>query len=200
MSFRLVPLAESDLSRCAELEARLFRGDDPWRESAFRAELAAGHLYLAARRGAEEDEVSGPASLIGYAGLAVVGRAPDFEAEVHTIAVDPDYQGGGVGTALLGALLRRADEVGATTFLEVRTDNSRAITLYERHGFEVVGLRKRYYQPSGADAYTMRRAARPTAEGAAAGTGPGTATGTIGAAGPDAEAGPGAGRDEEITR
>ncbi|APU17590.1 MULTISPECIES: ribosomal protein S18-alanine N-acetyltransferase [Actinoalloteichus] len=170
MTFRLVPLTESDLSRCAELEARLFRGDDPWRESAFRAELAAGHLYLAARRGAEQDEVPGPAGLIGYAGLAVVGRAPDFEAEVHTIAVDPDYQGGGVGTALLRALLRRADEVSATTFLEVRTDNRQAITLYERHGFEVVGLRKRYYQPSGADAYTMRRPAQPPQRNAAAGS------------------------------
>ena len=49
------------------------------------------------------------------------------------------------------------DELGATVFLEVRTDNEAAQALYEAEGFTVVGLRKRYYRPSGADAYTMRR-------------------------------------------
>jgi [ribosomal protein S18]-alanine N-acetyltransferase len=53
-----------------------------------------------------------------------------------------------------------ADELGATVFLEVRTDNEPARALYEAEGFAVVGLRKRYYAPSGADAYTMRREPR----------------------------------------
>ena len=93
--------------------------------------------------------------LIGYAGLALTGRPP--EAEVHTIGVDPDHQRRGVGRALLLRLLSRADEQRATTFLEVRTDNEPAIEMYRAHGFEIVGLRRRYYQPSGADAHTMRR-------------------------------------------
>ncbi|EUA92009.1 putative ribosomal-protein-alanine acetyltransferase, RimI [Mycobacterium ulcerans str. Harvey] len=42
-------------------------------------------------------------------------------------------------------------------FLEVRTDNEPAIALYRSVGFEQVGLRRRYYRVSGADAYTMRR-------------------------------------------
>jgi ribosomal-protein-alanine N-acetyltransferase len=42
-------------------------------------------------------------------------------------------------------------------YLEVRTDNEQAIGLYEAHGFRRIGLRRRYYQPSGADAYTMER-------------------------------------------
>ena len=63
----------------------------------------------------------------------------------------------GVGTALLRTVLERADELAAPVFLEVRTVNERAIGLDERHGFERIGLRKRYYQPSGADAYTMKR-------------------------------------------
>jgi ribosomal-protein-alanine N-acetyltransferase len=42
-------------------------------------------------------------------------------------------------------------------FLEVRTDNEPAITLYRGLGFVTVGVRKRYYRASGADAYTMRR-------------------------------------------
>jgi ribosomal-protein-alanine N-acetyltransferase len=95
----------------------------------------------------------------------VAGRPPHVEAEVHTIGVDPEHQGRGVGGALLRALLARADELRATTFLEVRTDNETAIALYRKHGFEIIGLRKRYYQPSGADAHTMRRPAVGTETG-----------------------------------
>ena len=42
-------------------------------------------------------------------------------------------------------------------FLEVRTDNAPAIGLYESFGFVNVGLRRRYYRASGADAFTMKR-------------------------------------------
>ena len=45
----------------------------------------------------------------------------------------------------------------ARVYLEVRTDNAPAIALYRSAGFVEVGLRKRYYRVSGADAYTMRR-------------------------------------------
>ncbi|OLR91141.1 ribosomal protein S18-alanine N-acetyltransferase [Actinokineospora bangkokensis] len=151
---RLEPLRRADLRRCAELERELFAGDDPWTEAAFAAELDWGHHYLAARDGDE---------LVGYAGLALLGRPGDREAEVHTIAVAPGHQRRGVGRDLLRALLERADAEGADVFLEVRTDNAAAIALYEAHGFTTTGLRKRYYQPSGADAYSMRRPAHAAA-------------------------------------
>lgn len=131
------------------LEKLLFPGDSPWSAHAFHAELDAGAHYVAA---VTEDDV-----LAGYAGLAIMGPPADPETSLHTIGVDPEFQGAGVGTALLRAVLRRADELGAPVFLEVRTDNERAIGLYERHGFQRLGLRRRYYQPSGADAYTMKR-------------------------------------------
>jgi ribosomal-protein-alanine N-acetyltransferase len=151
-TYTIAPLRRGDVPRCAELERLLFPEDDPWRENAFHAELDMGHHYL----GAYDPD----GGLIGYAGLALLGRPPDLEASVHTIAVDPASQGRGVGTALLRALLERADEVAAPTFLEVRTDNAPAIALYQAHGFESIGLRRRYYQPSGADAYTMARPAQ----------------------------------------
>lgn len=145
------PLHRRDIARCVEIEKRLFAGDSPWSAGAFHSELRAGAYYLAAY----DDE-----NLIGYAGLAVAGPPGDFETNVHTIGVDTAYQGQGIGTTLLRGLLARADELNAPVFLEVRTDNDRAVALYERHGFTRVGLRKRYYQPSGADAYTMKREAR----------------------------------------
>lgn len=145
------PLRRQDVPRCVEIEHAIFPGDDPWSEASFRAELANANHYLGA--------YLTDRTLIGYAGLAVVGRMPDAEASVHTIAVDSAFQGRGVGKLLLRALLVRADEVGAPVFLEVRTDNVPAISLYLAHGFEQIGLRRRYYQPSGADAYTMGRPA-----------------------------------------
>ncbi|GAA1279192.1 ribosomal protein S18-alanine N-acetyltransferase [Saccharothrix xinjiangensis] len=149
MSARTVttaPLRHEDAARCAEIERELFPGDDPWSEQAFRSELDNGNFYV----GAYSD-----GQLIGYAGLGL----NDFESSVHTLAVDEDFQGGGVGKTLLRALLAKADEAGLPVFLEVRTDNVPAINLYLAHGFEHLGMRRRYYQPSGADAYTMGRPA-----------------------------------------
>ncbi|MDN5932220.1 MAG: ribosomal protein S18-alanine N-acetyltransferase [Pseudonocardia sp.] len=151
MSVHTDDLREADAARCAELEKLLFPEDDPWSERAFRDEVRMGHLYRAARDGA---------TLVGYAGLAFVAGPPHAEAEVHTIGVDPAYQGRGIGRTLLRELLAVADQESATVFLEVRTDNEPARALYESEGFAVVGLRKRYYRPSGADAHTMRRDAR----------------------------------------
>jgi [ribosomal protein S18]-alanine N-acetyltransferase len=42
-------------------------------------------------------------------------------------------------------------------FLEVRADNPRAHGLYLRRGFEDLGIRRGYYQPSGVDAIVMRK-------------------------------------------
>lgn len=147
MTARYGPLAAGDAMRCAELEAQLFDGDDPWPERAFLAELAAKHNHYVAAR--VDDK------LVGYAGIARLGRIKPFEYEIHTIGVDPAYQGQGIGRQLLARLFEYAD--GATIFLEVRTDNAPAIALYESEGFTKVGVRKRYYRVSGADAYTMKR-------------------------------------------
>lgn len=141
-------LHRRDAARCAQLEALLFAGDDPWPEAAFVRELAARHnRYVAAR-------VDG--TLVGYAGISRLGRTPPFEYEIHTVGVDPAHQGRGIGREMMNRLLEFARD-DATIFLEVRTDNEPALELYRSLGFVSVGLRKRYYRMSGADAYTMRR-------------------------------------------
>jgi ribosomal-protein-alanine N-acetyltransferase len=143
-------LTSADAERCAELEAQLFDGDDPWPAVAFHRELASRHNhYVAARSNG---------MLVGYGGISRLGRKPPFEYEVHTIGVDPAYQGQGIGRRLLDELLKFAE--GSVVYLEVRTDNEVAIALYGSVGFEQVGLRRHYYGVSGADAYTMRREAR----------------------------------------
>ncbi|MBV9321345.1 MAG: tRNA (adenosine(37)-N6)-threonylcarbamoyltransferase complex dimerization subunit type 1 TsaB, partial [Mycobacterium sp.] len=124
-------LTVADAARCAQLEACLFPGDDPWPAAAFGRELAAKYTHYVAARTAD--------TLVGYAGISRLGRKPPFEYEVHTIGVDPAYQGQGIGRRLLAKLLDFAD--GGVVYLEVRTDNAAAIALYRGAGFVKVGLR-----------------------------------------------------------
>ena len=140
-------LTRADAARCAELESQLFDGDDPWPARAFVAELEAKHNHYVAARADDK--------LVGYGGISRLGRKRPYEYEIHTVGVDAAYQGQGLGRQLLTELLEYAN--GGTVFLEVRTDNGPAIALYESVGFVRVGLRRRYYRASGADAYTMRR-------------------------------------------
>ncbi|GAB4063472.1 ribosomal protein S18-alanine N-acetyltransferase [Angustibacter speluncae] len=140
----LRPLRWWDVPAVHALEEQLF-DPDTWSPETFWAELAApGRWYVLAERAGE---------VVGYAGLAASGA----EADVQTVAVAPSAQGTGVGRVLLDALVAEAARRGAAAvLLEVRADNVAARTLYERTGFERIGVRRRYYQPGDVDAHVMR--------------------------------------------
>ena len=91
--------------------------------------------------------------MVGYAGLTV--QPP--EAWVQNIAVRRDVQRRGIGRMLLEELLAEATRHGVgSVLLEVAVDNAPAQRLYARYGFEPVGVRRGYYQPSNTDALVMR--------------------------------------------
>lgn len=151
-------LMDGDAARCAELEAELFPGDDPWSVGVFRAEFALPYtIFVGAVTSGDGETEEDFGKLVGYGGIAMMGTPTDPEFEVHTIGVDPAWQRRGIGRALLTELLQLPDAADAEVFLEVRTDNEPAIRMYESFGFARQGLRKNYYRPSGADAYTMCR-------------------------------------------
>jgi ribosomal-protein-alanine N-acetyltransferase len=128
------------------IEADLF-GAEQWSPAMFWNELASGHHYLVAT---DQD-----GSALGYAGLAV---APPDEAWVQNIAVRRDAQRRGIGRLLLEALLAEAGRRGVrSTLLEVAADNAPAQRLYATYGFEPIGVRRGYYQPSNTDALVMQR-------------------------------------------
>lgn len=149
---KLRELRLADAERVAHIEQDLFAGDSPWSRDVFVAEFAQPYTFYV---GAFEDD-----TLVGYAGLAMLGPRDDPEFEVHTIAVDRAFQGRGIGRVLMDQLVHTADLMGGPMFLEVRTDNAPAIALYESYGFKVLATRTDYYQPSGADAFSMMRHAR----------------------------------------
>ena len=148
---RLRAMKRADMTAIMALEQELFP-EDAWTPEMFAAEFAqppSRRLYLVAVAGNE---------LIGYAGMMFTGGR---QADVVTLAVAPAQWGQGTGTALLMALVDEADKRGyEEVLLEVREDNPRARRLYLRHGFDEVGIRRGYYQPSGVDAVVMRKVLR----------------------------------------
>ena len=100
--------------------------------------------------------------IVGSAGLHRTAQSPRrAHAMLLGMSVISEYQGRGVGTALMEALLEIADGWLTVTRLEltVFTDNERAIALYRKHGFELEGTHKAYALRGGryADVHSMAR-------------------------------------------
>jgi len=131
----------------ATLHARCFTAPRPWTEAEFAQFLADPAYFLC-------DTTTG----------FVLGRAVAGEAELLTLAVDPDHRRAGLGRQLVeafeaAALAREAN----TAFLEVAADNRGAYALYLALGYTESGRRPRYYQtPQGAkiDAILMKKSLR----------------------------------------
>ena len=81
------------------------------------------------------------------------------------MAVRDDWQGNGVGTALMGAALDLADNWLDLERIELRVyvDNAAGIALYENFGFEIEGTHRRLAFRNGeyVDAYSMGRLKGP---------------------------------------
>lgn len=131
--------------RMAALHARAFSGHGrPWRADEFADLLASSHVIA---RGDER----------GF-GLS---RLVADEAELLTLATDPEHRRQGraraVLTALEDALIARG---AARHFLEVAADNHTARALYAAMGYDETARRSAYYaRPGGhaADAVIMSR-------------------------------------------
>jgi len=81
-------------------------------------------------------------SVVGF----IVARKIAREIEILNFAVSPEMRSRGVGAMLLQESLAWAKTFEAThAILEVRASNAAALRFYERHNFEVVGRRPRYY-------------------------------------------------------
>jgi len=137
-------LAYPDLPAVLAIERRSF--PSPWSMAMFVLELSKPEgISLAAERKGQ---------LVGY----LICARYDTIYHVMNVAVAPEWRRLGVASSLLRDLYRRAEPSdGARFTLEVRRSNAGAIALYEREGFRIAGLRRRYYQDNGEDAYIMWR-------------------------------------------
>jgi putative acetyltransferase len=99
--------------------------------------------------------------IVGHAGLHGNENPRRAHAWHLGISVRDDWQGRGVGTKLMEALIDLADNwLGALRVeLTVYTENERALKLYRRFGFEIEGTYRGYSLRGGAytDTYAMAR-------------------------------------------
>jgi len=119
----------------------------PWTEMGFFTYLMREDaLFLVAED--EEEQV------LGYCGVII---AMD-EGDITNVSVKKELQGRGIGKALVQEMIERTVARGVhTLFLEVRESNQAAIALYEKQGFERMGIRKKYYTDPVEDGITMSR-------------------------------------------
>jgi len=127
----LRPMSGADLPAVMAIESAIYAF--PWTPGNFRDSLAAGYGCSVYVRNGE---------LIGY---AVVMLASD-EAHLLNLSIAAEWQRRGHGSQLLQRLCEAARAQGARLmFLEVRPSNAAGLRLYERHGFQPAGLRRKYY-------------------------------------------------------
>jgi len=126
------PMMEIDLPDVAAIEQKSYAF--PWSENIFRDCLRVGYTCRAL-------DLAG--QIIGYAVMSLGAG----EAHVLNVCVRDEYRSLGFGQRLLEHLLERAQASGVNeAFLEVRPSNLAAIRLYQRLGFEQIGIRRGYYQ------------------------------------------------------
>lgn len=146
----IVRMTEHDLLEVVEIEEQ--SGLSRWGWAAYYAELQGGNreLMLVAKplavRGLDQHQVA------GY----IVARETAGELHVNNIAVRDQYRRRGYGSLLLGQVLDEARRKHAVTaFLEVRSGNSAAQSLYEKCGFKAIARRANYYSDPLEDAVVM---------------------------------------------
>lgn len=138
-------MREEDLPEALAIEKLCF--SNPWSRETFLGEIQnraiSSPLVVMSR---EEKRV---------AGYVIFWQIGD-EAQINNLAIHPDFQGQGLGELAMRYVLNRLKENGVRfVSLEVRVSNHRALSLYRKLGFSILGVRKEYYSRPVEDAYVM---------------------------------------------
>ncbi|MCD7731733.1 MAG: ribosomal protein S18-alanine N-acetyltransferase [Oscillospiraceae bacterium] len=141
--FEIRNAEKTDLPRFAEIEAECI--PTPWSIRAFESEFAAkGAIFLAADSGN------------GICAFLTASSVLD-EVNINNVAVTVPFRRKGFGEALMNALEERVSSFAAAINLEVRESNVPAILLYEKLGYEQVGVRKGFYSNPTENALLMTK-------------------------------------------
>ena len=137
-------MKEIHVAQVAELEKLCFA--DPWSEKSIASELGNIWSYWVVALDGER--------VVGYIG----SQSSADETDVMNVAVHPDYRRRGIAESLIDCLILELKNRGShALMLEVRDSNEPAISLYEKLGFQQVGLRKNYYHNPKEHARILRK-------------------------------------------
>ena len=128
-------MVQEDADGVARVEAACM--PVPWSRQSFWEEASHTDAYYLIARDVDRDNL-----IVAYAGCWVLAN----EGHITNVAVDPDYQGQGLGRRLMNELTSRVKALGVDSMtLEVRPSNTVAFNLYTSLGFRSVGQRPKYY-------------------------------------------------------
>lgn len=141
-----MPMQAADLDEVLKIE--VVSHIHPWTKGNFSDSLAAGHWAYCIRPQAEQ-VVKGsfldPAVLWAY---CILFPAVD-ELHLLNITVSPHLRKLGLGQRMMAAIEGvAAQQKMPRIILEVRPTNTAALALYQKLGFEQIGVRKHYYPAS----------------------------------------------------
>ncbi len=133
MNIKITPMTLSDVDTIKNNLISDF--DNFWTYQILKEELKSKNSsYLVAKM---NDKI------VGFAGIKVILD----EADIMNIVIKKNYRNQGIGTLLLENLIFLAKNLNLKSLsLEVSEKNSPAIHLYQKFGFESLGVRKNYYQ------------------------------------------------------
>lgn len=141
-----------DLLDVMEIEKLCFR--DPWTYDAMLYEMNENKVanYTVGVEKCKEFGKTKTEKVVSYAGMWAILD----EGHITNIAVHPDFRRTGYGKLMLFDLFEIGTTLGLNSYtLEVRTDNTAAIKMYEKFGFQIEGTRKEYYEYDKSDAFIM---------------------------------------------
>ncbi len=152
MEYSICDVSAAHIPQIEMLEQRCF--SLPWTAQQLKGQLKdAQHEFIAA--------LSPDGTVLGYVGMMYVLD----EGYISNVAVSPDYRRQGIADALIERLREICEALGLSfVTLEVRAGNAPAIALYEKHGFQRVGLRRNYYERPKEDALIMTKYFQLTAK------------------------------------
>jgi len=128
------PASFDDISSIVEIENKT--NQMPWSKAQFLSSMEVGHYSVVMHKDSD---------ILGFAIYSPI--IP--ESHLLNIAIDPAYQGKGLGDKLLQQIILQNRTIGVKTIsLEVRVSNLPAINLYEKRGFHKDAIRPDYYSGS----------------------------------------------------
>jgi ribosomal-protein-alanine N-acetyltransferase len=128
------PASFDDISSIVEIENKT--NQMPWSKAQFLSSMEVGHYSVVMHKDCD---------ILGFAIYSPI--IP--ESHLLNIAIDPAYQGKGLGDKLLQQIILQNRTIGVKTIsLEVRVSNLPAINLYEKRGFLKDAIRPDYYSGS----------------------------------------------------
>lgn len=130
-----------------------FSDESPWSEQQLLSTLKVVNSIVLVATIPIDAELDTKEEIIGL----IVASTTEIERDIYLIVVSEEYKQLGVGSKLFNYLIKDSEDVGIETIiLEVRVSNQPAIALYQKIGFEEVGLRKGYYSSPIEDAIVMK--------------------------------------------